>query len=52
MQSLVFLIYFFQKLSKQWRGGSEAAGEAPGIMAPPFPQSCFFVSWSGTRIMS
>ena len=23
----------------QWRGGSEAAGEAPRIMAPP--QSCF-----------
>ena len=37
----------------QWRGGSKAAGEAPRIMAPPpSPQSCFFVSLSGTRIMS
>ena len=26
----------------QWRGGSEAAGEAPRIMAPPSTQSCFF----------
>ena len=25
----------------QWRGGSEAAGEAPGIMAPPPPVMLF-----------
>ena len=39
-------------IALQWRDGSEAAGEAPRIMAPPSPQSCFFVSWSRTRIMS
>ena len=35
---------------KQWRGESEAAGEAAGLMAPPpvIP----FASWSGTRVMS
>ena len=26
---------------EQWRGGSEAAGEAPGTMAPPFPSHAF-----------
>ena len=34
----------------QWRGGSEAAGEAARSMAPPPPPShTFFASWSGTR---
>ena len=28
---------------KQWRGGSEAAGEVPRIMAPPLPSHAFFL---------
>ena len=40
--------------SKQWRGGSEAAGEAARLMAPPPPppSHTFFASWSGTRVRS
>ena len=32
----------------QWRGGSEAAGEAARLMAPP-SVILFFASWPGTR---
>ena len=37
----------------QWRGGSEVAGEAAQLMAPPPPPShTSFAFWSGKRIMS
>ena len=37
----------------QWRGESEAAGEAVRLIAPPPPPpSHFFASWSGTPVMS
>ena len=41
----------------QWRGGSEAAGEAAWLMAPPPPPSHTFLplgrgSVLGTRVMS
>ena len=35
----------------QWRGGSEAAGEAARLMVPP-PSHTSFGFWSGMRIMS
>ena len=40
----------YLRVTLQWRGGSEAAGEAARLMPPPFPPShTFFASWSGTR---
>ena len=39
------------KDTHQWRGGSEAAGEAARLMASP-PSHTSFSFWSGERIMS
>ena len=41
-------------VEKQWRGEIEASEVAARLMAPPPlpPQSYFFASWSGTRVMS
>ena len=34
-------VKYIRGYHEQWRGGSEAAGEAPRIMAPPPPNHAF-----------
>ena len=41
----VSILYYTTYILQQWRGESEAAGEAARLMAPPPPQSYFFASW-------